>query len=156
MTLKQLDPAQRLTIVEGIGDPSDGESLAGQNVNAYPAGALFYVRSSHRMYELRKNLDALVVATGALNVVDGIGSSAVAGRFVATTQYVSGTLSGGTIDIAGFDLGSSGLFQVSPTAFGGTPGFLRAVKVDAHTARVISSSGSDTSTVVVVLLENPE
>ncbi len=155
-TLKQLDPSQRVTIVEAIGDPSDGESLAGQNVNTYPAGALFYVRASHRMYELRKDLDVAVVATGALNVIDGIGSSAAAGRFVACEQRSFGTLVGGTIAIDGFDLTSGGEFLVGYVLPGGTQGFLRGGQTGPNEVTVTSSSNSDTSTVVVLFLESPE
>lgn len=154
--LKLLDVQQRLTIVEEIGSATNGDSLAGQNVNTYPAGALFYVRASHRMYELRKNLETAVVATGRLNVVDGVGSSAVAGRFVACEQHGFGTLVGGTIALDGFDLTNNGQFLVSYVAAGGTQGFLHAAKTAANTVTVTSSSGADTSTVVVLLLENTE
>lgn len=91
--LALLPPAKRLTIVENIGTPDEGDSLAGQNVNNFPAGALFYVQASHRLYELRKGLDSLVVATSRNNVVDGIGSSAAANVVTAVSSSGSDTSS---------------------------------------------------------------
>lgn len=156
MTLDLLSVSKRITIVESIGSGADGDSLRGQNVHNFPSGALFYVRASHRMYELRKNIDALVVATGLLNVVDGIGSSSVNGRFVACEQYATATLIAGSVAIDGFCLDQSGSFLISYVTLGGTQGFIRAARTDANTVTVTSSSGSDTSLVVVRFLENPE
>lgn len=156
MSLSQLDVSQRLTIVEHIGDPSDGASLAGQNVNAFPAGALFYVRASNRFYNLRKNMDAAVVPVGNFNVVNGVGSSAVNGRFVANDQFSGVTLAGGTATISGFDLTRTGFFVVTYVTPGGTQGFLHAAKTAANIVTVTSSSGSDTSVVSVLYLEAPE
>lgn len=156
-TLSQLAVEKRLTIVEHLGTSSaDGESLAGQNVNNFPAGSLFYVRASHRLYELRKNLDTLVVQTSLFNVIDGVGSSAAAGRFVAVDQWGAVTLAAGSGVLPGFDLSSGGFFLVSYTVAGGTQGFLHAAKTAANTVTVTSSSGSDTSTVLVVFKESPE
>ena len=155
-TLSQLAVSKRLTIVEKIGTPDDGESLAGQNVNDFPSGALFYVRSSHRLYELRKNLPSAVVATNANNVVDGIGSSAAAGRFVAVTQWWFGQMTAGSVAIAGFDLSSNGLLLASHQTHDGTVGNLAAVKTTASIATVTSTSNTDTSTVVVQWFEFPE
>ncbi len=152
----QTPAAKRLTIVESIGTPADGDSLAGQNVNNFQDGALFWVRSSHRMYELRKDLDTDVVATSRLNVVDGIGSSAAAGRFVATQQSGFGTLSGGAVALDGFDLTNNGHFLVSYVSAGGTQGFLHAATTADNTVTITSSSGSDTSVVFVMFVENPE
>jgi len=155
--LSQAALGKRLTMVENVGSPGDGDSLSGQNVNNFPDGALFYVRASHRMYELRKNLDALVVESDTtLNVRDGVGSSASAGRFVATQQWTFGTLSGGTLAIPGWDLTNNGFFLISVATIGGTPGTLHGAKTAANSMTVTSSSGSDTSTVVVAFLENPE
>lgn len=154
--LKLLDPSQRLTIVDRIGaDGSNGDSLSGQNVNEYPEGALFYVRASNRFYELRKNLDTLIAPNALENVVNGIGSSAVAGRFIAVQQIGTGALSGGTILIPGFDLTNGAnimAFYITP---GGTQGFLRAAKTAANSLTVTSSQGADTSTVGVVVFEFP-
>jgi|SRR5882724_7338782 len=151
--LALLPPAKRLTIVENIGTPADGDSLAGQNVNNFPAGALFYVQAAHRLYELRKGLDALVVATSRLNVIDGVGSSDAAGRFVAVQQFGTGALSGGSVALDGFDLTNAGFFLVSYITPAGTQGFLRAAKTAANSVTAVSSSGSDTSTVLVVFVE---
>ena len=154
--LALLSLAKRLTVVERIGDPSNGDSLAGQNVNNFPAGALFYVRASNRFYQLRKNLDALVVANSLNNVVDGVGSSAAAGRFVAVQQSGTATLSTGTASIPGFDLSAGGNFLCSYVTIGGTPGILHAAVGAANSVTVTSSSGSDTSVVLVVFVEFPE
>lgn len=155
-SLALLAVEKRVTLVERIGNGADGDSLAGQNVQNFPSGSLFWVRASHRMYELRKNLDSAVVATGALNVVDGIGSSAAHGRFVACQQRATATLVAGTIAVAGFDLTNNGTFLVGYVTAGGTQGFLRAAKTAANVVTVTSSSGSDTSNVTVLFLENPE
>ncbi len=152
--LALLSVAKRVTIVESVGTPDDGNSLAGQNVNNFPSGALFYVESSHRMYELRKNIDALVAEDGSFfNVVNGVGSSAVAGRFVAQQQFGHGALVAGSLSLDGFDLTNNGFFLVSYITPLGTQGFLHGQKVDANTAAVTSSSGSDTSTVLMVFVE---
>lgn len=147
---------KRLTIVERIGDASNGDSLSGQNVNNFPAGALFYVRASNRFYQLRKGLDPVVVSVGNNNVVNGVGSSAAAGRFVAVQQSGAVTLVAGTNTISGFCLSEGGFFLVSYVTPGGTQGFLHAAITAANIVTVTSSSGTDTSVVVVVFVENPE
>lgn len=154
--LSLLTVSKRFTVVEHIGTPDDGDSLAGQNVNNFPEGALFYVSQSNRFYSLRKNLDSLVVATGLFNVVDGIGSSAAAGRFVATEQRSAGALTGGTTTSNGFDLSRGGKFLVSLVTPGGTTGFVHAAKTAANVVTITSSSGADTGTYLVVFVEDPE
>ncbi len=153
--LAQLAVSKRLTIVSKIGTPADGESLAGQNVNDFPAGALFYVEQSNRFYVLRKNLDSAVVASNLENVVDGIGSSAAAGRFVAVQQFAAVTLLGGTATVSGFDLERGGAFLVSLQTPGGTTGFVHAVKTTNTTATVTSSNGADTGSYTIVFVEQP-
>ena len=153
--LKMLDVNQRLTILDRVGSPANGDSLAGQNVNAYPEGALFYVRASNRLYELRKNLDALVVQNSLYNVVDGVGSSAADGRFIAVDQWGTLTLSGGTGLLPGFDLTEGGFFQCTYVTIGGTPGILHGAKTAANSMTVTSSSNTDTSVVLVVFKESP-
>lgn len=148
--------SKRLTLVDRIGaDGSNGDALSGVDVNLYPEGALFYVRASNRLYTLRKNLDPAVVATNAENVVDGIGSSATAGRFVAVDQWTTGTLSAGTVVLSGFDLTRGGFFQVTYVTPGGTQSFLRAAKTAVNQATVTSGSNADTSVVLVVFKESP-
>lgn len=151
--LAQLAVADRLTIVDTVGTPGDGASLAGQNVNQYPAGAIFFVRSTKRFYSLKKNLNASVVATNLDNVVDGIGSSAAAGRFIAIEQAGNVTLSAGTAVISGFDFtNTAGVLDASNYSFlitmntsGGTPGFPRAQATAVNQVTITSSSNSDTS-----------
>lgn len=155
MNLNLLDVAHRLLLVDTLADGT-GNSLSGQNVNELPAGALVYVRARNRLYSLRKNLDSLVVAGANANVVDGVGSSAAAGRFVAVLQWGVGILSAGSIAMPGWDLTRGGFFAVNYVSAGGTQGFLHAAKTANGTATVTSSSGSDTSTVLVQYLENAE
>ncbi len=150
--------AQRVTLVQSLLSGSDGDSLAGQNVNHYPDGALFYVAENHNFYQLKKNLNATVVATNARNVVDGIGSSATNGRFVAMQQSAAATLTGGTVAVPGFDFSasdgtfgaSSWYFLVTQVTPGGTPGILHAAATAVNIVTVTSASGSDTSSVIVV------
>jgi len=150
-----LPVAKRLLLVNVLSDGS-GDSLGGQNVNDLPAGAMVYVRARNRLYTLRKNLNALIVAGSNGNVVDAVGSSDTAGRFVAVQQWNTGTLSGGTVAITGWDLTRGGLFAVTYVSAGGTQGFLHAAQTALGTVTVTSSSGSDTSIVLVQYFENAE
>lgn len=153
--LALLPPSKRYVVVTHIGDETDGDSLAGQNVNNFPAGALFYVAESNRLYTLRKNLPDAVGSQNGVNVVDGVGSSAEAGRFVAVQQYGVTQLSNGTGVITGLDLSAGGFFLVSYVTASGTQGFIRAAKTADNVVTVTSSSNSDNSQVLVVFLESP-
>ncbi len=153
--LSLLTVSDRLLLVNALADGT-GDSLAGQNVNALPAGALVYVRARNRLYTLRKNLNALIVAGSNGNVVNAVGSSDEAGRFVAVNQWNIGTLAGGTVAITGWDLTRGGYFAVSYVTAGGTQGFLHAAVTALGTVTVTSSSGSDTSVVLVQFIENAE
>ncbi len=153
--LALLDVHKRTTIVAKIGVGSDGDSLSGQNVNNFPDGALFFVRDSGRFYTLRKNLPDAVGEQNGVNVVDGIGSSAAAGRFIAVQQYGVAQLSNGTGVITGLDLSRGGVFLVSYVTLSGTPGFIHAAKTADNFATVSSSSGSDNSQVLAVFVESP-
>jgi hypothetical protein len=153
--LNLLPPAQRLTIVTHIGSAGDGDSLRGQNVNAFPEGALFYVQQSNRFYSLRKNIDSAIGPQNGLNVVDGVGSSPENGRFVAVQQFAEVQLSSGTAVATGFDLSADGRFLVSYTNLSGTPGFIHAAKTAANVVTVSSSSSADNSRVLVVFVEAP-
>jgi hypothetical protein len=147
--------AQRLTIVDSIGDTAEGDSLAGLNVNGFSEGALVWVRPSNRFYQLKKNLATPVIADVSpfLNVVAGVGSSSVDGLWVATNQFAVVTLVGGTKTAIGFDLTANGFFACSYVAAGGTQGFLHAVATDDVTVTVSSSSVSDTSQVLVQFIQ---
>ena len=155
---------KRVTILNTVGvqdDKSDGQSLRGQNVNAFPAAMLFYVRDSNRMYRLKKNMAVAISEdiSGMANVINGLGSSAVAGRFVALVQMGTGDLvaneSGSFVDIAGFDVNPGGWFHVSYTAFGGTEGALMAEAISETTVRVTSKSTTDTGSVFVTYYQTP-
>jgi hypothetical protein len=153
MTDLALTPvSKRITIVSSVGTPADGDSLAGQNVNNFPEGALFFVESSSRFYALRKNVNAAVVATPANNVVDGVGSSAEAGRFVALMQLRSAVLTAGSATgITGFDVSRvNGFFIITLVTPGGTPGFVHATITAPNTVSLTSSNGADTGTYSVV------
>jgi hypothetical protein len=155
--LTQLPASQRLIIVQNIGDTSQGDSLAGQNVGLYPAGILAYVVDSNRFYRLKKNLNVLVVAdTGNYrNVVAGVGSSSVDGLWVAVEQIAQVTLSGsGTATVSGFDLTTAGDFLVSLVTPGGTTGFVHAVATTAVEATFTSTQAADTGTYLGVYVES--
>lgn len=156
--LTQTPPAQRVTLVSSIGSGADGDSLAGQNVNNFPDGALFYVASTKRFYQLQKNLPATVVANGNGNVVNGIGSDSVDGRFVALLQSDTFTLTGGTQTAIGWSLpvGPTYRFLVSLVTVGGTTGFVRAARTDDHSVTVTSTQGADTGVYFIVLIPNGE
>lgn len=155
---------KRTIILNSIGtqgDKSDGQSLRGQNVNAFPAATLFYVRDSNRMYRLKKNM-AIAIAedtSGMDNVINGLGSDATAGRFVALVQMGVGTFTGGegtsTVDIAGWDVNPGGWFHVSYSVIGGSPGTLSAEAISETEVRVTSQSGTDTGTVFVTYYQTP-
>lgn len=156
--LAQIPAAQRLTLVSHIGTGDDGDSLAGQNVQAFPDGALFYVTNIRRLYELVKNLPDTVLPIGSPNVVNGLGSSAVNGRFVAVQQAGEGVLvaTGGgsvvTLDgwyTPGAQQNILAAVYVTP---GGTQGFLHAARANDHSVTVTSSSATDTSTVLVFMV----
>lgn len=153
--LTSLTVQKRVTIVSHIGSAGAGGSLRGQNVQAFPEGALFYVEQSDRFYVLRKNLPDAVGEQNGLNVVDGVGSSPANGRFVAVQQFGETQLSNGTGVIVGLDLSRDGRFLVSYTTVTGTPGIIHAAKTADNVATVTSSSGSDNSRVLAVFVEAP-
>ncbi len=160
----QIAVGKRVTILDtigAIGDDSNGQSLRGQNVQNFPDAAIFYVRNSNRMYKLKKNMSVAIAqdTTGMDNVVNGIGSSAVNGRFVALVQMNVITLGeGGTGSIAGWDVNPDGWFHCTYTGtFGTSPGFLRAEAASETTVTVHSSDGESTGgTVFVTYYETPE
>lgn len=152
---------KRWTILNSIGnDGSDGQSLRGQNVNDFPANALFYVRDSGRLYRLKKDMAIAIVqdASGMANVINGLGSSAAAGRFVAIRQMGIGTLVAGegsaSVVIAGFDVNPDGWFHVTHTSFGGTTGFLRAF-ASSETEVTVDSTAADSGGVFVTYYQSP-
>jgi hypothetical protein len=156
----------RLTIVESIGtlgDDSNGQSLRGLNVNAFPDSALVWVRNSNRMYKLKKNM-AIASAqdiTGFDNVINSIGSSPVNGRWVAVLQMGLASLEadegGSTTTIGGFETGGiNGYFHCTYKTIRGTPGFLTAEVTSETEISVFSTSTTDTSDVFVTFYETPE
>lgn len=153
--LVSLPAALRLILVSIIGTPGVDDSLANLNVNEYPAGVLAYVKATKRFYTLKKNLDTDVVADGGnyRNVVNSIGSSAVAGRWVAVQQQGSGTLVGGTLVVSGFDLTQPGFFITSLLNAAGTTGYVKTTKTTDATATLLSTSNSDVGTYGVVYVE---
>lgn len=157
--LTQTPAAQRVTLVSSIGvNGADGDSLSGQNVNNFPDGALFYVAATKRFYQLQKNLPVTVVAAANGNVVDGIGSTSVDGRFVALLQSDLFTLSGGVLVQSGWSLpvGPNYEFLVSLVTPGGTPGFPHAARTTDHSVTLTSTQGADTGVYFVVLVPSGE
>lgn len=155
----------RLTMVDKVGAPgddSDGQTLRGLNVNAFPDGVLVYVRDSNRIYKLKKNMAIAIVedTSGMDNVINSIGSSSTNGRWVALVQMGLVTLVGGeggsTGVVAGWDVNPDGWFHVSNVSFGGAPGFLRASASSETEVTVDSTSTTDTSIVFITYYETPE
>lgn len=155
--LTQTTPGQRLTLVQSIGTTADGDSLAGLNVQALPAGALAYVADTNRFYRLKKNLDPLVLADTGIwqNVVAGVGSSSVNGMWVAVQQTASVTLVGGTTPapIVGFDLSHAGDFMVGLVSPIGTTGFVHGVAATAASATFTSTQGADDGVYLATYVE---
>lgn len=154
--LINLPAAQRLIVVQNIGDASQGDSLAGQNVGLYPAGVLAYVANSNRFYRLRKNLNTLVLPDSSQyrNVVAAVGSSSEEGYWVAVEQIGQVTLATtGVATLIGFDLTTPGFFLTSIITPGGTIGQSHVTPATVASATVQSSSTSDTSTVGVVYIQ---
>lgn len=156
----------RLTIVEVIGEignDSNGQSLRGLNVNAFPDAALVWVRNSNRMYKLKKNM-AIASAqdvTGMYNVVNSVGSSAVNGRWVAVLQMGLASLEanelGSTTTIGGFETGGiAGFFHCTYQTKRGTLGILTAEVTSETEISVFSTSTTDTSDVFVTFYETPQ
>lgn len=155
MSLPQTPAALRLNLVDSIGTPADGESLSGQNVNAFPEGALFYVRASNRFYRLKKGLPSTVTPGAPFNVVSGIGSTVANGAyFVACQQQGTFTLAGsGTATVVGLDLSTAGYFLTSVITTGGTVGVVHGAITNDHTATFTSTQTADTSTMVFIFVE---
>lgn len=153
--LAQIPPQLRLTLVDNIGTPADGGSLAGQNVNAFPDGALFYVANTNRFYRLKKNLPTGVIADSSSNhnVVGGVGSSLAAGFFVACQQQGVFTMTAGSATVSGLDLSTAGSFLVSYVTISGTAGTVHGAITNVGLATFTSNQGSDASTMVFVFVE---
>lgn len=146
--------ALRLTLVSDLGTPSDGGTLAGQNVNDFPDGALFFVQRTARFYQLVKNLSTTVVPASGVNVIAGIGSSDAAGRFIAVQQAEQATLVAGVAVVTGLYLPATSAhsFLVCMVTPGGTPGFVHAARTTDHSATITSTSNTDTSTYLLVVI----
>lgn len=151
--LAQLDVAQRLTLVADVGSVGEGGSLLGLSINALPDGALVYVASTHRYYQLR-TLASTQVPGGNGNVLNGNGSPATGAgrRWVAVQQVSQATLAGGTVTVSGFALQSTDnpvAFLITPA---GTAGFLHASQASDHSITVTSTQGADTSIVQILVI----
>lgn len=154
--LSTTPPADRLILVENIGSLGDGDSLAGQNVNALPAGCLAYVAASNRFYRLKKHLNSAVVADAGIwrNVVDAVGSSPVNGRWVAVQQVATFTLAGGTVTVSGFDMTTPGNFLISLVLASGTTGFVHGAAISGVAATFTSSQGADTGQYIATFVQD--
>lgn len=147
--------ANRLLLVSSVTTEGGqaGDTVDTLNVNNMEDGALVYVADVGRLYQLKKNLPAGIVAS-APNVIAGYGSSLAAGFFVACTQSAIAALvatGGGSVFVfSGFALPSANValaaVYITP---GGTQGFLHAARTTNHSVTVTSSSATDTSTVLV-------
>lgn len=156
--LATLTVADRLTLVDEIGTPSEGGTLAGLNVASLPAGALVYVEASNRFYVLRKDLPTAVIpdVSPYRNVVAAIGSSAQNGYFVACSQQAEVTLVGGQATALGFDLSRDGNWLVGMRAPGGSIGDYVLVTPSTDAAVSVQSEDSDdASTYFILYTETP-
>lgn len=156
--LATLTVAERLTVVDAIGTPGEGGTLAGLNVHGLPSGVLVLVASINRIYQLKKDLPIAVVpdTSDFVNVVAAVGSSHTDGYFVACTQMGTVTLSGGEGTVAGFDLSRPGQFLSKLITVGGTIGkYVLYVAQDAATIAVQSESSDDSSTYFFTRVETP-
>lgn len=151
-------PGQRLMLVQSIGTTGDGDSLAGQNVQALPAGVLAYVADTNRFYRLKKNLDPLVLPDSGIwqNVVAGVGSSSENGLWVAVQQTTSVTLVNGSTaaPIIGFDLSHAGDFLVGLVTPIGTTGFVHGAAATVASATFTSTQGADDGVYLAVYVES--
>lgn len=148
-------PGQRLILVQSVGTTADGDSLAGQNVQALPAGVLAYVADTNRFYRLKKNLDPLVLPDSGIwkNVVAAVGSSSENGLWVAVQQTASVTLVGGTATVIGFDLSHAGDFLVGLVTPIGTTGFVSGAEASVASATFTSTQGADDGVYLAVYVE---
>lgn len=153
-----LTVAERFTIVDAIGTPGEGGTLAGLNVHSLPAGVMVFVAGINRLYQLRKDLPIAVIpdVTDFANVVAAVGSSHTAGYFVACTQMGTVTLSGGEGTVSGFDLSRSGKCLSSLVTAGGTLGkYVLYTPQDDATLAVQSESSDDAGTYFFTYIETP-
>ncbi len=155
--LALLPAAQRLTLVADIGSTGEGGSLLGANIDGLPDGVLFYVASTHRIYQLRTVTATQVPVTGVnagANVLNGNGSPVTGAgrRWVAVQQLAQATLSGGTVLVPGFALQATDVPVALLVTAGGTLGFLHAAQTTDHSITVTSSQGADTSVVEILVI----
>lgn len=149
--------AQRLALASDIGNPGEGGSLLGVNINDLPDGVLAAVASTHRVYQLRTVTATQVPVAGVnngANVLNGNGSPATGAgrRWVAVQQTAQATLAGGTIVATGFALQATDVVVALLVTVGGTAGFLHAVQTTDHSITVTSSQGADTSVVQILVI----
>jgi hypothetical protein len=153
--LSQLAVGLRLIIVNSVLPIGSGDSLTNHNLTNLPPGALAFVKSTHRFYQVRQ-CTATQVPTGENNVVNAIGSPATGAgkRWVAVQQTAQAVLVAGSTasPLAGFALEASDSLAALLVIPGGTPGFLSATQANDHSVNITSSSGADTSLVRVLVI----
>lgn len=148
----QTSPEFRLHLVNSIlATNSDGPCLSDLSVAGVPEGALAFVIGLNAFYRYKpRSVATPDTTTGYRNVVKAAGP----GNWVRQIQMASVALTGGTATITSkFDLSGSGDFVVSGASNAGTVGERVAVKTSVTVATVNSSSGSDTSVVLVQYIE---
>lgn len=157
MTAQNLHTAPadlRVTLVQTVAPVAGaGPSLQEIDSSVMPDGALAFVVGGNRWYRLKKTSTATLDTTSTFsNVV----AASNGGRWVAQIQLSQVVLVAGSATLVNqFDTSGGGYFTVSGLSNGasGTPGNRFAVKTNATTVTVTSSSGSDTSSVLVQYLE---
>ncbi len=152
MTLQNLPfaPAsQRLTLVYGAAPVAgEGPSLQEIDSDGLPDGAIVYCVYKNAFYRLKKTSTTAIDTTSTFN---NVVAASGGGRWVRTLQMAYAALTGGTTTFTNmFDMtGGLSMFVVSLITPGGTPGYLHATKTSETVATATSTSGSDTSVVLV-------
>lgn len=145
--------ALRLTLVYGI-VPVAGEGASLQEIDSegLPDGALAYSVYKNAFYRLKKTS---TVVPDTISNFNNVVAASGGGNWVRTVQMAQVLLASGSGTITNqFDLtGGTAQYVVSLVAAGGTTGNLSATKTAAAVATVSSTSGSDSSVVLVQVFQ---
>jgi hypothetical protein len=150
--LPQTSADLRVTLVQTV-VPTVGAGPSLQEIDSatLPDGALAFVVGGNRWYRLKKTS---AVAADTTSTLHNVVPAANGGNWVASIQMAQVVLVGGAATLNNeFDLTGGGYFIVSGLSTLGTPGFRVANKASSTSVSVTSSSGSDTSSVLVQYLE---
>ncbi len=144
----------RVTLVYGVVPVvGEGPSLSEIDSSGLPDGALAFSVYKNALYRLKKSSTVVPDTTSNFN---NVVAASGGGNWVRTVQLAQVSLTGGAGSIVDkFDLtGGTAQYVVTPVVVAGTPGSLTATKSAPATVTVASSSGSDTSAVLVQVIQN--